>query len=180
MVQAVNSNANTSLLPTTSHRRRYSSAFGLSIVSAVLLLMVAGTVMSLMMGTGLVEKTKLLQMHPTAARASSIHLQMLDGEEPTIPDTRAADQTGLEEGMVRYMVLGEPVVLPECGTEHCKMMRACLVHAGDEENCLAVPILCSSCGERKPCYFAFNKCRLRYDASTWNKSARYREPACNR
>ncbi len=83
------------------------------------------------------------------------------GEDGMIPDTRAADQSDVPEGMARYMVLNNPVNLPACSTDHCWMMRACFAHAGDEKACFEVQPLCKLCGDRAPCYNAFGNCRLR-------------------
>eukprot|EP00961_Rhodomonas_salina_P277135 3745254-Rhodomonas_salina.2 len=150
--------AGTALLPKGRASTRFM-AYSVGMVAAVLFVAIATRFSQ--------SRTTVLVQHPTAARAMALHAmaahtQMLElAIDPDIPDTRAADQSGVAEGMVRYVILNNPVELPECATSHCMMMRACMVHAGEEEACYAVDSLCASCGERKPCYFAFGKCRLR-------------------
>ncbi len=110
------------------------------------------------------HNTRPRDHHQRVPGALPAHLQVLElslNPAGTIPDTRDADQTNVPEGLVRYTVWGKPLELPECGTDHCLMMRACLVHGGDEAGCFKVPPLCADCGEREPCYYAFGQCRLR-------------------
>jgi len=107
----------------------------------------------------------LLQVRLFSTRAVTAKTQMLLegglGSEGMIPDTRDPDQSGVEEGKIRYTLMGQKIELPECSTDGCWRKRACFAHHGDEEGCYEVPKMCSTCGDRKPCYYAFGKCRLR-------------------